>query len=161
MKLRVFFCCLALLAATAVARADENQPRSAAANVPASHVRILGALFARSGSTDYVCMAYANDYTQPLTLASFKVFYSGLPGADQDVVVRAPVAPSDRMMPPLPNHPGDPATMPNCAPFTNDRGKVQLIFVFPARFEFADGTNWELKKKDASPSLSPSASPTP
>ena len=160
MMRRVFFCCLALLAATAAAIADEApQPRSAAANIAESHVKVLGALFAQAGTTDYVCVAFINQYSAPLTSATFKLFLSGQPGSgpvnDIDIAVKATEAPNVPVLPPMQNHPGDPTTMPNCTPYQGDRTKVQMIFVFPQRFDFADGVNWELKKKAASPSPSP------
>lgn len=163
MMRRVFFCLLVLFAATGSAFADDTlpQPRSGAANVAESHVKVLGALFARAGNTDYACVAFTNQYTAPLTSATFKLFFMGQPKSDLDIAVKATEAPNLPVLPPMQNHPGDPTTMPNCAPFQGDRSKVQMIFVFPNRFEFSDGTSWELKKKGESPSPSPSTSPSP
>src|SRR5579872_4149721 len=76
MKLRVFFCCLALFAATGSAFADDApQPRFAVANAKGAPVQVLGGLFARSGATDYVCVAYLNNSTQPITFGRLKLFF--------------------------------------------------------------------------------------
>src|SRR5579862_9478861 len=162
MMLRVFFYCLALIAATGTAFADDApQPRFAIASVQGANFKILGGLFVKSGSTDYVCVAYQNLATAPMTLARFKLFFVTPKHEDTTVEVKTTGAPNARVMPPMKDTAGDPATMPNCVVSPADRSQAQAVFIFPDHFDFADGTSWDLKKKGTSPSPSPSPSATP